>query len=376
VSDAPPAPVDPFTDSVHRVDAPSRTVALRAAGPIVEVQAPAGGPAWIITDEALARQALGDDRLVKDPAFAPLSWDRWAAGLEPTAAEAPSLTTLDGPAHAALRRAHTPLLTARRVRGYADRIAEIARELLTAAAADEPVDLMTDFTTRFPLTVICEVLGVPADRVDQAVAACRGMGTYGPAEFTGVMSAFADLAGAALANDRGGLAAELRERVPDGMTDRQVHYLIFGLIFAGQITTDAALGFLLAEVLAGGQRTDDVVRDVLRRHPPAPFTLWRFTTTEVELGGVLLPERAPVLVDIAGINTTADAADGPDLTFGAGAHYCIGAQLAQLELQAVVDVLTADFPAARLDVARADLRRADRGIRGSRLTTLPVILRG
>jgi cytochrome P450 len=264
------------------------------------VQAPAGGPAWVITDEALARQALGDDRLVKDPAFAPLAWDRWSAGLEPTAAEAPSLTTLDGPAHATLRRAHTPLLTARRVHGYADRIAEIARELLTAAAADEPVDLMTDFTTRFPLTVICEVLGVPADRVDQAVAACRGMDTYGPAEFAGVMAAFADLAAAALEDGDGGLAAELRERVPDGMTDHQVHYLIFGLIFASQITTDAALGFLIADVLSGEQGTDG----------------------------------------------------------------------------AVADVLAADFPAARLAVARADLRRADRGMRGSRLTALPVILRG
>jgi len=360
--------LDPFTTTVRGIREPGTAAALRAAGPIVRADAPAGGPVWIVTEEALARRALTDERLVKDPAYAPPSWDRWAAGLEPTAAEQPSLTTLDGPAHAALRKAHAPLLTARRVQGYADRIAEIAREQLAAVAGGR-VDLMADFTTRFPLTVICELLGVPADRVDQAVAACGRMSTYGPAEFAAAMAAFADLATAAL--EHGGMAAELRERVPEGTTAQELHYLLFGLIFASQITTDAALGFLVAGAL--GEPSDDVVREVLRQHPPAPFTLWRFTRAEVELGGVRLPERTPVLIDIAGINT---AGEGADLTFGAGPHYCIGAQLAQLELHAVADVLAADFPAARLAVPYAQLRRVDRGMQGSRLVELPVLLRG
>jgi cytochrome P450 len=375
VLDAPPVPVDPFATAVRRIGEPGTAAALRATGPIVRAEAPAGGPVWIVTEETLARRALTDERLVKDPAFAPPSWDRWAAGLEPTAAEQPSLTTLDGPAHAALRKAHAPLLTARRVQGYADRISAIARELLVAAA-DGPVDLMTDFTTRFPLTVICELLGVPPDRVDQAVAACARMSGYSPAEFAAAMAAFAELASAAL-TEGGGMAIELRDRVPDGLGAQQLHYLLFGLIFASQITTDAALGFLVARVL-GDQSgaTDDVVRDVLRRQPPAPFTLWRFTRTEIELGGVRLPERAPVLVDIASINTAPGMGEGSDLTFGAGPHYCIGAQLAQLELRAVADALAADFPDARLAVPYAELRRVDRGMQGSRLVELPVVLRG
>ncbi|WP_147254088.1 cytochrome P450 [Pseudonocardia hierapolitana] len=358
---------DPFATVVRRINEPGTAAALRAAGPIVRAEAPAGGPVWIVTEEALARRVLTDDRLAKDPAYAPPSWDRWAAGLEPTAAEQPSLTTLDGPAHAALRKAHAPLFAARRIQGFADLIATIARRQL--AALDGPVDLMADFTTRFPLTVICELLGVPADRVDQAVAACARMGAYGPSEFAAVMAAFADLAAAAL--EHGGMAAELRDRVPEGTSEEQVHYLLFGLIFASQITTDAALGFLVARAL--GDPSDDLVGEVLRQQPPAPFTLWRFTRAEVELAGVRLPERAPVLVDIAGINT---AGAGADLTFGAGPHYCIGAQLAQLELRAVADVLAADFPDARLAVPYAQLRRVDRGMQGSRLVELPVLLRG
>jgi cytochrome P450 len=358
---------DPFATVVRRINEPGTAAVLRTAGPIVRAEAPAGGPVWIVTEEVLARRALSDERFVKDPAYAPTSWDRWAAGLEPTAAEQTSLTTLDGPAHAALRKAHAPLFAARRIQGWADRVAAIAREQL--AAADGQVDLMADFTTRFPLTVICELLGIPADRVDQAVAACTGMGDYGPTQFATVLAAFADLAAVAL--EHGGAAVELRDRLPEGTTEQELHYLLFGLIFASQITTDAALGFLVARALE--MPSDDLVREVLREHPPAPFTLWRFTREEVELAGERLPERAPVLVDIAGINTKGA---GADLTFGAGPHYCIGAQLAQLELRAVADVLAADFPDARLAVPYTQLRRVDRGMQGSRLVELPVLLRG
>ena len=120
-----------------------------------------------------------------------------------------------------------------------------------------------------------------------------------------------------------------------------------------------------------------MVRETLRRHPSAPFTLWRFTTTEIELAGTTLPARAPVLVDIAGINTAPGRAGQPDLAFGAGHHYCLGAQLAQLELRAVVEVLRADFPAARLAVPYEQLRRTDfGGTMGHRVVALPVSLTG
>ena len=56
------------------------------------------------------------------------------------------------------------------------------------------------------------------------------------------------------------------------------------------------------------------MRETLRHHPPAPLTLWRFTTEEVEIAGVHLPPRAPVLVDILGIGTDPQRPAGPDLT--------------------------------------------------------------
>ncbi|MEU7831487.1 MULTISPECIES: cytochrome P450 [unclassified Nonomuraea] len=384
MTDAPRATVDPFAVTVRGIGEPHPVrAALRATGPIVQADAPAGGPVWIITDDALAREALVHPHIVKDPAYAPAHWDPRIAGLEPTAAAQPSLTTFDGPAHTRLRRAHAPLFTARRMQDYAERITGFARDQLTVlAATGETVDLMADFTTRFPLTVVCDVIGVPLDRIDQAITACRGMHSADPQEVEAAMAAFGQLAAAALSDGRPGLATELRERVPDELTEEQLHYLIFTLIYAGQLTTDPSLGFLLAHVFdsdgssAQENTVEEFVKETLRLHAPAPFSLWRFTSAAIDLAGVRLPAHAPVLIDIQGINTHPGRSIGPDLTFGAGPHYCTGAQLAQLELSAVVAVVRADFPDAHLAVPISELQQVDfGGIQGSRLTALPVNLR-
>ncbi|MFE7135532.1 cytochrome P450 [Streptomyces sp. NPDC057638] len=374
--------IDPFAATLSGItDTDPIRAALRAAGPIVQVDAPAGGRAWIVTDHALAREVLLDPRITKDPLFAPPGWDRHTAGLEPTAAEQPSLTTLDGPEHAELRHAHTPLLTIQRTGRRFDRIHAIARTLLTDLATDRTeVDLMADFTTRYPLTVLLDLLGIPLAYVGQAADACRQMHSDQPGAQGGAITELARIAALGLGDNSQGLAAELRARVPAHTTREQLQYHLFALIFAGQLTTDAALGTLIAHTLADHphQRdTDELVRETLRQHPPAPFTLWRFTTADIELAGTRLPSRAPVLVDIQGINTDPARPPGPDLTFGAGPHFCIGAQLAQLELRAVATVLRTDFPQARLTIPFAELQQAATGgLQGSRLTTLPVTLHG
>ncbi|WP_406477311.1 cytochrome P450 [Streptomyces platensis] len=379
--------IDPFAATVRGLTEPDPVrAALRAAGPLVQVDAPAGGRAWIVTDDALAREVLTDPRIAKDPAFAPPGWDRDTAGLEQTAAAQPSLTTLDGPGHTALRRAHAPLLNAQRIRAQSGRVHTLARQLLTELAAGRTtVDLMAGFTTRYPLTVLLDLLGIPLDRVDRAADSCRQMFGTEPGAQGRAIAALTGLAAAGLGEDGRGLAAELRDRVPAHTSPDQLRYHLFGLIFAGQLTTDAALGVLIARALATGRHrdtadradTDALIRETLRQHPPAPFTLWRFTTAETELAGTRLPARAPVLVDIQGISNDPARSPGPDLVFGAGPHFCIGAQLAHLELHAVAAVLRTDFPDARLTVPFTELRLTGiGGLQGSRLAALPVALHG
>jgi cytochrome P450 len=348
--------VHPFTNIQHRL----------GPAPIVRAEAPAGGPVWVITDEALAKRVLADPRITRDSAYAPTHWQPWELGVEPPGAQVPSLTTLDGPPHLRLRRAHAPLFTSRRIAEHADRTTETARRLLS----DTQTDLVADFTTRFPLTVICELLGVPTEHLDELAEACHALTTsVGPAAIGAATATLSRLVASALDNGDTA-AAQLRARLPE-LTDEQVHYLLFGLVFAGQLTTESALGFLIAHLLAGHHEgsDDEFVQEMLRRNPPAPFTLWRFTTEEVELAGTVLPPRSPVLAHIQGIN---DA--GHDLTFGFGAHFCIGAQLAQQELVAVTKVLREDYPAARLAVPFDELEVVDLGINGRRLTALPVVL--
>ncbi|ADD45953.1 cytochrome P450 [Stackebrandtia nassauensis] len=373
------ADIDPFAATVHRLTEPDPVrAALRAAGPLVQVEAPAGGRVWIITTDELARAALADPHFAKDPAHAPDGWDRFTAGLEPTAAEQPALTTLDGPEHTALRRAHAPLLSAKRIAAQSDRVHAIARELLAGLAeTTSTVDLMSDFTVRYPITVLLDLLGVPAEFVSRAVGACRRMICTDPAVQGAAIAEIAEIGAEGLSGT--GLAAELRERLGEDASDRDLRYHLFALIFAGQLTTDASLGFLVADALRGDRPEPDVdalVRDTLREHPAAPFSLWRFTNADTEIAGFRLPARAPVLIDIMGINTDPDRAPGPDLTFGGGAHFCVGAQLAQLELRAVATVLRTDYPQARLAVPYEELRQlSPGGIQGIRLAALPILLR-
>ena len=107
--------------------------------------------------------------------------------------------------------------------------------------------------------------------------------------------------------------------------------------------------------MRGTASIDDIVSEALRLYPPAPFTLWRFATTDLTLAGHDLPAGAPVLIGIEGINTDPSRYDAPgefnptrvrrgDLTFGDGPHFCIGAHLARLEARVMIEVLHARLP--------------------------------
>ncbi|MGH3912773.1 MAG: cytochrome P450 [Pseudonocardiaceae bacterium] len=400
--DAPHIADDPFTASGGQIgDRPRVHEALRHAGPLVRVQAPADGPAWIVTDDALAREVLADSRFAKDPGLAPAHWHGRDPGLEPPAAQVRSLTTLDGPEHLRLRRVHAPAFTRRRVLAARDHIATIARELLTGLAEEsartgQPADLVARFVTHYPLGVICDLLGIPLADLALAARTSEVM-THGDAEqaYTGFAELETMVAAAIRASrehNTGTLTDALAERARaelGDVSDHELLHMITGLVFAGQVTTESFLGFLLAHQLAGhfdATEADAFVTEVLRLHPPAPFTLWRFTTTELDLAGVSLPAGAPVLVDIEGINTDPSRYPAPyalepnrrhvpDLTFGDGPHACIGAQLALLEAHVLVDVLREDFPDAHLAVPFDELERDRSGRQARRLASLPTWLR-
>jgi cytochrome P450 len=183
---------------------------------------------------------------------------------------------------------------------FAPRVGRIAEELLHEASGQPVVDLMANFTTRYPLTVLCELLGIPLERVDQAVAACRGMHSSDPAEVGKAMGTFAALSHAALENDQApGRRARPHRRHLGGVRARR----------------PAPAPARTVHPLAIHDRRDVPRRD---RRP----------------GGLSGARRHE------GINASAER----DLTFGAGPHYCTGAHLAQMELEVLVDVVRSAFP--------------------------------
>ncbi|MBN9756236.1 putative cytochrome P450 hydroxylase [Pseudonocardia sp. Ae406_Ps2] len=362
----------PFTARTRSLSEPDPAP---AGGPVVRTTLPGGPAVWVVTEEALARRVLTDPRFAKDPALAPPG----VTDLEPPAVERLSLTTADGAGHARLRRAHAPLLSARALAPYAGRIRSIAAGLLDGLGPGE-VDLTEDVTIRYPLAVVLEVVGAPPGLLDDAVDACRAMWSPDPAVAGAAFGRLQAIGTAAVTDGTGdGVAAGLRAALPD-LDDAQVGYLVFGLVFGGQLTTDAALGYVVAHALDSGlagrtaDELDALVTEVLRVHPPAPYSLWRFARTAVDLAGRALPAGAPVLVDIRGID--ARPTQGHPLTFGHGPHFCAGAHLARLELRTMLEVLRDDFPDARPTVPATGLVEVHPGGSGGpRLAGLRVHLR-
>src|SRR3954454_5048890 len=141
--------------------------ALAATGPVHRIILPNGTPAWLLTGYDAVRAALSDPRLVKSPGPTPLE------GLLPpdvSAAMNSDLLHNDPPDHTRLRRLVSGAFTRRRVDALAPRIQQIADGLLddlTGALAEHgEADLIAAFAYPLPITVIGELLGVPAH--DQA----------------------------------------------------------------------------------------------------------------------------------------------------------------------------------------------------------------
>ena len=131
---------------------------------------PEGNRAWMITRYAEVRAALADPRLAKD----------WVGKLKPadftpdpvTGYLSRHLLSLDPPDHTRLRRLVVKAFTARRIAGLRPRIEEITASLLDAmdgrfAGGEESLDLIEAFAFPLPITVICELLGVPAADQDK-----------------------------------------------------------------------------------------------------------------------------------------------------------------------------------------------------------------
>ena len=377
-----------MTDTITDLDAlgpgfvqdPHPTYArLREQGPVHRVRLPGGVDAWLVVGFAEAKELLADPRLSND-------W-RNAPGGDPNAS-APHMLIADPPDHTRLRKLVAKEFTPRRVAALGTRVQEIADELVDALLArpDGTADLVEDFAFPLPASVICELLGIPSS--DHPVFrewSRDALKQSDPAKAGAAMGALAGYLAELIQRKRdrpvpdgaagtdGDLLAALVRTSDDGdgrLSADELLGMSVLLLVAGHETTSgllsAGLATLLqhpdqlAELRADWGLLDGAVEEMARYVGPTGTSLHRFTLAPIEVGGVLIPGGGE-LVLIGNTPANRDPEQFPDperfdihrprtghLAFGHGIHFCLGAQLARLEVRGAVRTLLQRCPDLRL----------------------------
>jgi len=387
----------PFSEAEHlRMD--PTYLRLQESEPVSRVRMPFGGEGWLATGYQEVKTVLADPRFSRS---ATLGKD--VARTSPVIEENPSILSLDPPDHGRLRKLVAKAFTARRVELLRDRAQEIVDSALDAVEDHgPPADLVSLLNMPLPITIICDMLGVPED---------DRVGFQGWTDVLLGYGAFtAEEIAAASDNLMAYIAAmvEDRRRTPSGDMlgllvgardgeDRlsEEELITFGvtLLVAGHETTANMIGnivytlFEKPDLLKSLREEPDLlpsaVEELVRYIPlGSVVAVPRVAVEDVELGGVTIRAGESVLVSMMAANRDPSVfVDGgevdfhreanPHIAFGHGVHHCLGAPLARMELQVAIGTLFRRFPALELAVPVEDVEfKRGRLIRGP--LTLPV----
>lgn len=352
--------------------------ALRDEAPITRITMAHGkGWAWLVTRYEDVRTVVSDRRFSR---AAGLGRDLPRMTPEPIA-QSDAINLMDPPEHTRLRRLVAQGFTAGQVRRMEPRIRRIVDGLLDEMAGrGAPAEYTADVAARLPLAAICEVLAIPtADQARIRGWALALMSTAAGArcgrETQAAMRAyFVDLAADRRRHPGDDLisALALARDGDDRLDDTELGVMAMVLALAGHDTSTYQLSNILYTLLT---RPGDLA--LLRSRPdllaPALEELLRFipfrqgvgiarvALDDVELGGVTIRAGDAVHVSYLTANRDPEVFDRPDeldltrppathMTFGHGAHYCPGANLARAELRIALDRLLTRFPDLRLAI--------------------------
>ena len=370
---------------------------LRAIGPAVT--APDG--TLVVTGYRECSMLLRDHRLHKTPER------RLAASGYPQWQDRPALRLMFGsimmlnpPVHTRLRRLVSACLTAR-VAGLRPAVERIVADTCEQIAGDS--DFVTGFAFPLPVTVIGELLGIPAaDRpmfaelvrdwstvlevltpqaVDRADAAASTVADY-----------LADLATQRRDHPADDLISAMAAGGGDKLTADELVTMAALLLKAGTETTTGLLSNGLVALLSHPDQAARLraepflaipaVEELLRYDSPVQMLSGRCAPDDLTIAGFDLPDGQRVLAMVGAANRDAAVFSDPDrltldraqqapLSFGGGIHYCLGAPLARLEAQIAFPALLTRFP--RLALAGEPVSREGTALRGH--TSLPITAR-
>ncbi|MFI5585891.1 cytochrome P450 [Amycolatopsis sp. NPDC051758] len=369
---------------------------IRAAGPLARTRF-----GWMTTTHAAVREVLSSE----DFRVGVLGSDgsalgrlvEWSSGEHLHPVRPPSLLAVNPPEHTRYRKLVTRVFTARAVEQLRGRVQEIADGLLDALEPGGETDLVESYCGLLPVTVISEILGVPAKDLGKvlslgsAAAPSLDLG-LGWRTFRDVETALAEFdgwLGEHLDHLRRHPGDDLFSRLVAarddgvGLTDAELKATAGLVLAAGFETTVNLLGSGIALLAAHPEQLavlrerpelwGNTVEEVLRHDPPVLLT-GRLAVRATEIAGVALPRGALVTTVLAGANRDPGVFAEPavfDVTregardhvsFGAGRHHCLGASLARMEGEIGLRAIFARFPGLR--VLPGGRRRETRILRG------------
>ncbi|MBB5808257.1 cytochrome P450 [Saccharothrix ecbatanensis] len=367
----------PFTEPDDLVLNPEY-LELQRDEPVARVRLPYGGDGWLATRYVDVKTVLADPRFSRAAVMEP------GADVPRTLPSMPAeanILSMDPPDHTRLRRLVAKAFTARRTEQLRERAQEIVDGLLDAMEErGAPADLVESLAMPLPITIICEMLGVPFEDRDEFRAWSEAAVAITAFTHEEILAS-----GEALRAYIGELAERKRVDPADDMLSVLVaahdnedrlstqELVSFGvaLLVAGHETTANQLGNFAFQLLRDPDRLGELRADPMLV-PAAVEELLRFTplggsagfpriaTAEVELSGVTIKPGEAVFVDNLAANRDPSVFENPNeldfhreqnphITFGHGAHHCIGAPLARMELQVAIGTLIKRFPLLRLD---------------------------
>lgn len=366
-------------------------------GPVQQVLL-RGQKIWLVTGYHEVMSGLSSPDLSNDPHLA-------CAGSPPGHDDgnllSESLLATDPPVHTRLRKSVSGVFTARRIERLKPRIEQITQALLDTIAPKGHADLMAEFAIPLPITVICELLGIPdADRDAfrrWSVALVMPPADPGTLALAAAAQAdlaryFAELIVRKRAKPGDDLLTALALAAGDSrLSDRELQAMAILLVLAGHETTANLIGTgtlsllrhpdQMAAIRDNPELLPGAVEELARFAGPISLGVARFTRRKVVLGKHAIPAGEMVMFALAAASRDPSRYDHPDdldvsrvqrphLAFGHGLHYCLGAPLARAEAIIALAGLTRRLPELALAIPEGRLPWRTASTRG--LARLPV----
>jgi cytochrome P450 len=362
---------------------------LRAEEPVHRTRLSDRTPVWLLTRYDDVLSLLQDGRFTKDRrrALSPDQMRRqpWVPrSLRPLER---NMLDLDPPDHTRLRALVHKAFTPRLIERMRGRIESLSHGLIDGLARRGGGDLIADFALPLPITVIAEILGVPAKdrhrfhRWTSAMVAVESPGAGWRVLpqvllFVRYLRRFFERRRADPRDDLATALIQAEER-GDALDADELLAMVFLLLIAGHETTVNLIGAGVAAILERPDQADCLRRDpalaasaveeLLRFTSPVFLSTERFAREDVTLHGVTIPRGGLTFGALGSANRDETIFPDPDsldlarspnrhLAFGHGIHYCLGAPLARLEAQIALPALLTRLPGLHLTESAARLR--------------------